>query len=121
MGEMPKQLTDVDVAYQILAAKGSPLYFRDLIDQVLASKGRPVHSLPHAMAEVHTQINMDRRFVHMGKGTWGLSEWLPQRGGKAAEETAATVSPEVNMRRERLLAEIQQDFPAAAPDAEEGE
>lgn len=121
MGEMVKQLSDVDAAYQVLAEKGSPMYFRDLIGKVLEGKGRPVASVAHAMAEVHTQINMDSRFVHVGKGTWGLAEWLPQRGGRAVEETAATVSTDSNLRREKLLAEIQQDYPAAAVDAEEGE
>jgi DNA-directed RNA polymerase, delta subunit len=121
MGEMEKQLSDVDLAYQVLLKNGSPMYFRDLIGEVLAGKGRTVASMAHAMAEVHTQINMDSRFVHVGKGTWGLSEWLPQRGVKVAEETAATVSSDGNLRREKLLAEIQQDYPAAGLEAEEGE
>lgn len=121
MGELVKQLSDVDLAYQVLAENGSPMYFRDLIGKVLEAKGRPAASLAHAMAEVHTQINMDSRFVHVGKGTWGLIEWLPQRGVKVVEETAATVSSDSNVRREKLLAEIQQDFPAPGMDAEEGE
>ncbi len=121
MGEFVKQLSDVDLAYQVLAERGSPMYFRDLIGKVLEGKGRPVASLAHAMAEVHTQINMDSRFAHVGKGTWGLTEWLPQRGVKVAEETAATVSSDFSLRREKLLAEIQQDFQAAGPEAEESE
>lgn len=121
MAELGRQLSDVDVAYQVLAENGSPMYFRDLISKVLESKGRAVHSVAHAMAEVHTQINMDSRFVHVGKATWGLAEWLPQRGFRASEETAAAVVPDVNARRERLLAEIQQEYPAAAPEAEEAE
>jgi DNA-directed RNA polymerase subunit delta len=121
MGEAGRQLSDVDLAYQVLAENGTPLYFRELITKVLETKGRPVHSQAHAMAEVHTQINMDSRFVHMGKGTWGLTEWVPQRGGKVVEETAATVSSDASLRREKLLAEIQQDFPAAVQETEEGE
>lgn len=119
MAEMAKYVSDVDLAYQVLADKGTTMYFRDLIGQVLESKGRPVHSRAHAMAEVHTQINMDSRFVHVGKGMWGLTEWMPQRGLKTLEETAATVS-EANLRREKLLAEIQQDYRVAS-DSEESE
>lgn len=121
MGELGRQLSDVDLAYQVLVENGAPMYFRDLIGRVLEGRGRPMVSQGHAMAEVHTQINMDSRFVHMGRGTWGLSEWLPQRGGKSMEETAATIAPDVNLRREKLLAEIQQDYPATAADAEDGE
>jgi len=120
MAEIASQMTEVDVAYHVLAEKGTALHFRELISKVLEKKGRPLHSLAHAMAEVHTQINMDSRFVHMGKGMWGLAEWLPQKGGRAVEETAATVSG-VTLRREKLLAEIQQDYPSTSSDAEESE
>ncbi|MDR3559958.1 MAG: DNA-directed RNA polymerase subunit delta [Negativicutes bacterium] len=121
MAEIAKNSSEVDLAYQVLAEKGSALNFRELISMVLDAKGRPQHSRGHAMAEVHTQINMDSRFVHLGKGMWGLAEWLPQKGGaRNAEDTAATVS-DLSLRREKLLAEIQQDYPAAALDAEESE
>lgn len=120
MAEKAKQMSEVDLAYQVLAERGSALYFRDLITKVLEVKERPIHSIAHAMAEVHTQINMDSRFVHKGKGMWGLAEWLPQRGVRSVEETAATVS-DISLRREKLLAEIQQDYPATPSDAEESE
>lgn len=119
MAETAKQVSDVEVAYQVLAETRNAVYFRDLITRVLEIKGRPIHSLAHAMAEVHTQINMDSRFYYMGKGMWGLAEWLPQRGHKVVEEIAATV-PEASLRREKLLAEIQQDYPAGT-EAEDGE
>jgi DNA-directed RNA polymerase subunit delta len=119
MAEIAKQMSEVDLAYHVLAEKGTALYFRELITIVLEKKGRPLHSIAYAMAEVHTQINMDSRFVHMGKGMWGLAEWMPQKGGRVVEDTA-TIS-ELSLRREKLLEEIQQDYPAAASDADEGE
>lgn len=120
MAEIARQLSDVDLAYQILADKKSAVYFRELIGKVLEIKGRPVHSLAHAMAEVHTQINMDSRFVHMGKGMWGLTEWMPQRGAKLLDETVAAI-PESSLRREKLLEEIQQDYRVAGADGEESD
>lgn len=120
MAEMARLVSDVDLAYQVLADKGSALYFRDLISQVLANKTKPIVSQAHAMAEVHTQINMDSRFVHLGKGMWGLAEWMPQRGTRSLEETAATVS-DAHVRREKLLEGIQQDYPVGAADGEDGE
>jgi DNA-directed RNA polymerase subunit delta len=121
MAEIAKHMSEVDLAYQVLLENGTALYFRDLITKVLQIKGRQLHSIAHDMAEVHTQINMDSRFVHMGKGMWGLAEWLPQRGGtRTVEETAATVS-DISLRREKLLEEIQQNYLEAATDAEETE
>jgi DNA-directed RNA polymerase subunit delta len=75
MGEIAKQ-TEVDLAYQVLQENRQVMYFRDLLTKVLMLKKVSTASLAHSMAEVHTQINMDSRFVHMGKGMWGLTEWL---------------------------------------------
>ena len=121
MTDKAQQVSDVDVAHQVLSKQGSTLYFRELIARVLESKGKPVHSIAYAMAEVHTQINMDSRFVHMGKGMWGLAEWLPQRGGRQVEETAATVEADISVRREKIFADIQQDYSPLTKDVEENE
>lgn len=112
--------SEADIAYQILRQAGNPIHFRDLINQVLTEKGGPVYSRGHAMAEVHTQINIDSRFLHMGKGSWGLTEWAPQRGGtgRATEETSDK-SFQSNLRREKLLEEIQQDYVKAPPEPED--
>ncbi|MDP3058314.1 MAG: hypothetical protein Q8N36_02520, partial [bacterium] len=29
-------------------------------------------------AQVHTQLNLDARFAHIGKGYWGLKDWAPK-------------------------------------------
>ncbi|HWR43689.1 DNA-directed RNA polymerase subunit delta [Sporomusa sp.] len=104
-----KDVAEVSLAYQILKTAGHPLYYRDLIDRVVAEKGSTVRPQAHIIAEIHTQINLDSRFVHTGKSTWGLTEWSPQRISlREAEETAAARQDDV--RREKLLAAIQQDF-----------
>ncbi|VBB06365.1 dna-directed rna polymerase subunit delta [Lucifera butyrica] len=120
MADRTRLQSEVDLAYKILQQTGHSLYFRELISQVLNSKQEKVYSMAHAIAEVHTQINMDSRFMHMGKGMWGLTEWMPQRGVRYMEETAATTS-DSHRRREKLLAEIQQDYAATAMEAEEHE
>ena len=112
--------SESDIAHQILRQEGNPIHFRDLINQVLAVKGGLIYSRGHAMAEVHTQINIDSRFTHMGKGIWGLTEWVPQRGatGRAAEETSDK-SFQSNLRREKLLEEIQQDYVKTPPEPDD--
>lgn len=102
--------SEADIAYQILRQAGSPIHFRDLINQVLAEKGGPIYSRGQAMAEVHTQVSIDSRFLHVGKGSWGLVEWTPQRSTGRTSEDMADKSFHSNLRREKLLEEIQQDF-----------
>lgn len=105
--EEVKQLSDVEMAFGILQQVNRPMYFRDLISQVLEAKSGRSHALAHAMAQIHTQINLDSRFIYHGKGMWGLNEWVPQRGIVAVEEKAAVPSTAAT-RRAKLLAEIQQ-------------
>lgn len=104
-----KQMPDIEVAFQILQEANQPIYFRELISKVLETKAGRVHSPAQAMSEIHTQINLDSRFQHVGKGMWGLNEWTPQREARQAEETTKAVSG-VSQRRERLLEEIQEDY-----------
>lgn len=116
-----KQAAEVDIAYQILKESGEAIYFRELINQVLAIKARPVHSVAHAISEIHTQINMDSRFSHLGKGMWGLADWSPQSSRRASGEDSTTTEVPTTRRRERLLEEIQQDYVAAASETGEAE
>lgn len=120
MTELIKQVSEVELAYQILQKIGKSMYFRELITEVLELKGRRIHSLAHAISEVHTQINMDSRFVHMGKGMWGLVEWSPQQlSGRAGAEKEESVKTSSTVRRQKLFEEIQQEYVAA--NAEPGE
>ncbi|SFL76851.1 DNA-directed RNA polymerase subunit delta [Pelosinus propionicus DSM 13327] len=120
MTDMMKQVSEVELAYKILQKTGHSMYFRELITEVLELKGRRIHSLAHAMSEVHTQINMDSRFVHMGKGMWGLVEWSPQQlSAHSVGDDADSVPSSFSSRREKLFEEIQQEYVASA--AEPGE
>ncbi len=113
-----RNVSEVDFAYRILQEKGQPMYFRELITSALESKGRRIYSLAHAIAEVHTQINMDSRFVHMGKGMWGLLEWSPQYAGTRGGEEQDNASSGTASRRERLFEEIQQEYVAASMESD---
>ncbi len=120
MTEIIKQVSEVELAYRLLQKTGKSMYFRELITEVLEMKGRRIHSLAHAISEVHTQINMDSRFVHMGKGMWGLVEWSPQQlSGRSAVEKDESVKTSSTVRRQKLFEEIQQEYVAA--NAESGE
>ncbi len=122
MTEIMKQVSDVELAYKLLQKTGKSMYFRDLITEVLEMKGCRIHSLPHAISEVHTKINMDSRFVHMGKGMWGLVEWSPQQlSGRSNVEKDESVKTSSTVRRQKLFEEIQQEYVAANAEASERE
>lgn len=73
-------MSEADLAHAILKAKGAPIYFRELFEQVMAIKPTAGKDEGHIMAGIHTEINMDGRFIYIGSGQWGLKEWMPNRG-----------------------------------------
>ncbi|QNB47081.1 DNA-directed RNA polymerase subunit delta [Thermanaerosceptrum fracticalcis] len=67
-------LSEVEIAYHLLKSGGQPRNLRELMQEIFAIKGLPMDD-PRLMAAVHTQINLDNRFAHLGQGNWGLREW----------------------------------------------
>jgi len=64
---------------------------------------------------VHTQINLDSRFVHMGKGMWGIVEWSPQQlSGRSSADKDENVKSSSTVRRQKLFEEIQQEYVEAS-------
>ena len=68
-------MSDADVAYKILKEKRQPEYYKNLIEEVLKQKNNNHLATPQTLAAIHTQINLDHRFYHLGKGQWSLQEW----------------------------------------------
>ncbi len=111
MEETEKTMAAVDLAYRILKDRKTDLYFRDLLTEVLKIKQVPSYLMTQAMAELHTQVNMDSRFTFKGKGYWGLTEWvpLPRSAGRTDEPSVAVLDETVEIRRTKLKEIQQQD------------
>ena len=111
MEETEKTMAAVDLAYRILKDRKTDLYFRDLLTEVLKIKQVPSYLMTQAMAELHTQVNMDNRFTFKGKGYWGLTEWvpLPRSAGRTDEPSVAVLDETVEIRRTKLKEIQQQD------------
>ena len=81
--------SEVDVAYRILLEDGHAMNYKELILEVIRRKHKPVQSLPAAISEIYTLINMDSRFSYAGESQWGLTEWDPPETGKHAAGSAS--------------------------------
>lgn len=84
-----EDMSEVDVAYQILTESGkdNPIYYKDLILEILQKKGKSLQNEAAAISEVYTMINMDSRFQYYEKGKWGLTEWNPPEIKKRGKTT----------------------------------
>ena len=109
MADTEKNMSGADIAYRILKESKNDIYFRDLLTAVLTEKKVPSYLMTPAMAELHTQINMDSRFAFKGKGFWGLTEWIPvtKTTGRSDEPSSAVLEEVVEFRRNKLQ-EVQQ-------------
>ena len=84
-------MSEVDIAYRVLADLGEPLYYKTLITKVIEKKQKTIQSMAVAISEIYTMINMDGRFQSRGEGMWGLTEWNPpeaKKSGRSAKSTA---------------------------------
>jgi DNA-directed RNA polymerase subunit delta len=85
--EMRPDMAVTDLAYAILKKGGKALHFKDLISAVMAIKSLNQANSGRLIAQMHTEINLDSRFVHLGAGEWGLREW--QKGKVVRISTAS--------------------------------
>jgi len=64
-----------DTGLRILRTRRQTMHYKDLVSEIVAERGETIPNTPEHLAHVLTQINLDARFVHMGKGFWGLRDW----------------------------------------------
>ncbi|HWQ88405.1 MAG TPA: DNA-directed RNA polymerase subunit delta [Desulfitobacteriaceae bacterium] len=74
------QLSEADIAFELLLAYGRPRNYHDLIVEVLTRLDLPTDA--RSISAVLTQINLDTRFVYTKQGEWGLKAWIPGRNSK---------------------------------------
>lgn len=120
------KLEPADVAYTIVKERGQPIGTRDLIQLVMEQLGAAPQDLGRFMAEIHTAISLDNRFLTVVKGAWGLREWQPRpktRVAPASRAAAATAAagPNVRRRLDPVLDGDEEEEEAAEPEENENE
>ncbi|MEW8976925.1 MAG: DNA-directed RNA polymerase subunit delta [Symbiobacterium sp.] len=76
--DLKPDMSVTDLAYTILKKHGKPMHFKQLISEVMQVKAIHQENPGRLIAQMHTEINLDSRFIHQGGGEWGLREWQPK-------------------------------------------
>lgn len=97
--------SEIDIAYLILKENGQGLSFRELMQQIGALKGISADN-PQLMAAVHTQINLDNRFLFLGQGSWGLKEWTQGKVIRRSLSHASSSARTIPFQRRSLDDEV---------------
>lgn len=83
--ETAKEMPMVDLVYEILQKSEEPLYYRDLTKKIAEIKGFSEEEMLSYMAQLYTEINIDGRFICVGRSLWGLKErYTMEQGTDAA-------------------------------------
>ncbi|PID83312.1 hypothetical protein CSB11_02110 [Candidatus Campbellbacteria bacterium] len=72
-----------DCAYLILNEEGHPMHFTEITNEIAERFHRNVNT-----ATVHNELIKDKRFILIGRGKYGLTEWNKYSGGTVAEVIA---------------------------------
>ncbi|CAI6087498.1 DNA-directed RNA polymerase subunit delta [Cohnella sp. JJ-181] len=75
--EKIREMPMVDLAFQVLKAVNTPLYYRDLMMEIAKQRGFSPEQINEFIAQVYTEINIDGRFACVGGNVWGLKRWYP--------------------------------------------
>ncbi|SDC52029.1 DNA-directed RNA polymerase subunit delta [Melghirimyces thermohalophilus] len=67
----------VDLAHHILEEHGEPMLYQKIMEEVAKLKGFSEAETNRLIAQLYTEINIDGRFVCVGKSLWGLKRWYP--------------------------------------------
>lgn len=81
---MRPDMAVTDIAFCILKNRGQAIHFKELIAEVMRVKAINQDNPGRLIAQMHTEINLDSRFLHQGGGEWGLREWTI-KGGKVVK------------------------------------
>lgn len=81
VSEKIRETSMVDLVSALLKDKGEPLQFRDMMKSVAEQKKFTDEEVDLHISQLYTDLNIDGRFVCVGKSTWGLKDWYTLEQG----------------------------------------
>lgn len=115
---MRPDMSVTDLAYYILKNRGQSTHFKELISEIMRVKAINQDNPGRLIAQMHTEINLDSRFIHQGSGEWGLREWQP-KNAKVVRIRPETPSPAPAKRGAALRADEEDDLDYEAEEDDE--
>jgi len=105
-----KEMSMLEIAYEIMKDKKQAIPYMDLLNQVAELKEMSQEELARRIAYLYTDLNIDGRFVCLADGSWGLRTWYPLE--QIEEEIIQTQKTSAKRRKEDLYddEEIDEDL-----------
>lgn len=108
--EQIQEMPMVDLAFEVLKATNTPMYYRDLMMEIAKIRELDPDAINDVIAQVYTEINVDGRFACVGSNNWGLKRWYPIERNE---------DPITNAKRPRIINDDDDDDDDIYADEEE--
>lgn len=105
--EQLKQMSLVELAYEIFRDSKTPITFSELIDEMVRLQGIQKSDLDDRLAQFYTDLNIDGRFISLGDQRWGLRSWYPV--DQIEEEVQPAVKTKAKKKKTKA-AVVEEDF-----------
>lgn len=100
----------VDITYKLLEDKGEPMIFMDIMKEVAKRKGLTQSQADELLAQLFTEINIDGRFVCVGRNLWGLKHWFPVEQSSDSAVAANVKDDDEDLDEEEYEEEREEDY-----------
>ncbi|MDM5299762.1 DNA-directed RNA polymerase subunit delta [Bacillus pumilus] len=105
--EQLKQMSLVELAYEIFRDSKAPITFSELIEEMVRLQGIKKSDLDDRLAQFYTDLNIDGRFISLGDQRWGLRSWYPV--DQVEEEVLPAVKTKAKKKKTKA-AVVEEDF-----------
>ncbi|WP_331457401.1 DNA-directed RNA polymerase subunit delta [Bacillus sp. FJAT-18017] len=75
--EQLKEMSMIEMAYELLKNTKQTLSFHDIVDQISKASDLSSEQVRSRLAQFYTDLNIDGRFISLGENKWGLRVWYP--------------------------------------------
>lgn len=89
--EQVKEMSMLEVAYEIFLGRKDAITFNELVDEVAKILELSEEEIRARISQFYTDINIDGRFITLGDNRWGLRTWYPYE--QIDEEVIHTEKP----------------------------
>lgn len=73
--EYIKELATIEIAYHIIKEAKTTFHFKQLAEEIKNIKKIDDDRLYDVLPQLYTELNLDGRFLHLGKNEWALKSW----------------------------------------------
>lgn len=113
--EQLKEMSLIEMAYELLKGKREQVSFKELLDEIAAAGNIPADEIRARIAQFYTDLNIDGRFISLGENKWGLRVWYPV--DTVEEEQVAVVKPK-KKKAKKVLEDDLEDYEDLEEDLE---